>query len=624
VVKKRSNRSPAAAIATLGTVGVVLACVLWAYGASRQVSLEPTVRSDATYTTSVHGQRREAPEQGAAKAVSSRTEEREVFGADRYTGCPVVAIVCIGSADGPRVEGCAVTVYAQSRDNGGVTTYQGVTDRAGEVRFSVAAPGALLVTSSVGGQTHSRAVSGRLARIVHVVEAPRRVVGRVVDRNEHGVRDAQIQIASPSLPSKFATVGKSVDDGRFEVSVDPMQTLFLRARKERFQSLARELNRRREPRKLTLRLEEMRFHVCLRVNGPSNTPVAGAEVYVGNWSVGMRYDTARGWYAAPTPVALSSGKRGQVVIYWRERSIEPLTVRAPGLAMHRGEIDFRKEELAVRLEVSPRVTGRVTMGGAPVDGSYVFFGQFGTPRWIRTSCRRDGRFDLVGLPVGLVGIQAREPGRKGAGGSYSKAVLISSLRPGQTVRWDAALELDHTGDGLQTRILVSGGGSENAIVEMFAGDALEPIKTRPTDRQGWVQLGPCDRLQVRLLQDTLPRLTLRNAKKIAGLQGSTMVIDGRPAGSVSIRATGRPELITNVALEECESRIAASAARTKPWEWRFAGVPPGRYQIRVKTLYEKKERTYRGPKFWVASGEQSVMATVVTADDGTVGLPYLK
>lgn len=321
------------------------------------------------------------------------------------TGLGEVLVQVVTQRDGASLPGLQVRLQQPGDPDPWADRPTATTDRTGGATFAVP-PGTWEVTTSLGGGSACEVRAGATTRVRIAVLDGYSLAGTVQDRTGAPVPGAAIWLSCRDMRTG-SIIATSDAAGAFTVrhvsgpryvaaahphyATAPLQYVFAETGTE-----------------CRMRIVLQARPAALRgvVLEPDGTPVAGARVLVGNEPDGG---------GNPPPVLVRTDGAGRFAAQGLQGGRAPVLVRARGFALWRGvaaTTTGATADLRVVLAAAPVLQGMATDGSRPLPGVTVWSGQrrFAFDS-IAALTDGEGRYQLIGLPVGASQVTAAGAGR---------------------------------------------------------------------------------------------------------------------------------------------------------------------------------------------------------------------
>lgn len=339
--------------------------------------------------------------------------------------------------DGTPAVSMGVSTYPSTRANAFLHRDRAITGPDGRATFVVRAPERLGAYLDQGESEFVELAPGDVRELVLTAERWAVTRGRVVDREGNPQADAEIWVSAGFNYTYGSVVARTRGDGRFEVPIGAAN--YIGARKVgHVPSHLRHPNAAKgEELELVLPLRGPAGRVVGVVRGTDGAPIANALVHIGTMRghVVELEDGAQGTQAPG--LRARSADSGRYAVDSVEPGRVTLRARAANYAVLALEIDVEPDRVTeVDIVLTRGITARGTVrepGGAPIEGVFVGYGDYGAFDSGRTLTAADGAYELSGGDPSGWTIVARMQGLGAAETTLAGA-------PGAVVEWHPVLD----------------------------------------------------------------------------------------------------------------------------------------------------------------------------------------
>ncbi|MCB9881191.1 MAG: carboxypeptidase regulatory-like domain-containing protein [Planctomycetes bacterium] len=347
----------------------------------------------------------------------------------------------------------------------------GVTNEEGLLQANELPPGAFLVRSDRGGELRVDVVAGTHENHDFQLPAGCTVEGRVLDRRDLPVADADVWLQSEHTDwTGGAIVGHADGEGRFTLHGIPTGMSLAAVAAGHAPSALVDLDTldtSQSPVHVELVLEDGAGSIEGRVLNSAGEPIAAAVIAVGTGPSFMEPRGPERWVERWTPRTTRTNEEGAFALPGIPTGSHPIAVRATDHGIWRSNAvveDGARTWLEVTLAASVIVQGIVTdVHGEPMVGAlvhaydvepktrYIQTGQIDfdeTFDHVASETDAKGAYRLVGVTPGDVQLiaQARPTGQFGVSVPFTRTILRAA--PGDTLTWNPTITDGRTIEGV--------------------------------------------------------------------------------------------------------------------------------------------------------------------------------
>ena len=321
----------------------------------------------------------------------------------------------------------------------GVWPWRKLSDDKGMVSFDELEPARYYISARRGGRARPLVVTlkaGEKKEVNLDIDPGVRVTGIVVDPEDQPVAGADI-VTTGWASEHSTTLAQTDEDGRFDLEgIGSHNSIGARAKGFAPSMLYRIGGKRGQKVEMRIKLPARGASLSLLVVTPEGEAAGGAQVRVG--LDGRQLNPIRqadGSTVVRIPLATVCDRQGRCEFSGVAAGEVPVVAKLQGYSPWEGSarvIEGQKNELTIRLPHAATMLGTIrNTAGTPRKGLWVMAGRHAKLSTAQTRTDDNGNYKLVGVPLGVVGVQVQGEGAQ----KHAKLTFTE----GQTIRWEPAI-----------------------------------------------------------------------------------------------------------------------------------------------------------------------------------------